>query len=142
MGTYQSVDDYISHWVSIDVSYHGDEKQYYARCLWNIMYNGYKGKLEEDYDARKLLIATGSRVIVYTSDDTNDEFFFCGLNKDDTDVANPGKWTGKNMIGLVLMHVRAEIREEWKKNNLDSAEKMRKRQKTEKFICAQSFYTM
>ena len=39
-----------------------------------------------------------------------DFLLHCGIGKDDFDSADPGKWHGRNLLGITLMEVRSELR--------------------------------
>lgn len=130
-GAYQSVASYLDHWLKIDVGIHGDKRKYFQDHLFTILCEAYNGKFKENIKARQSLLATGSRTIVYAADHEEDDFFSCGILPGKDEIKNPGKWTGKNIVGLALMQVRAEIREQWKKNNLDGSGQLKKRQRTD-----------
>ena len=92
-------------------------EEIYADNIYEWLKTVYLYKCRDHESVSKQLMSTENRVIVFC--DPAETILSCGLAADDKDVANPMKWKGKNLIGLVLMEVRCILKEEWKAKNLD-----------------------
>lgn len=84
--------------------------------LFEWLVHSYEIKCKHESVAKQLN-SSDNRIIVYC--DPDDTLFSCGLEVTDEDVKNPAKWKGKNLLGLALMQVRCQIKEEWKAEHLD-----------------------
>ena len=73
-----------------------------------IVTRGNYAKFSQNAGLRKKLLATGDMVLAEAN--AKDIFWGIGLSEDDPDVQNPEKWKGKNLLGEVLMDVRAKLR--------------------------------
>ncbi len=65
-------------------------------------------KFSQHTDLKEYLLTTGERVIVEAS--PVDSIWGIGMAKDHSDVENPTKWKGENLLGFALMEVRDELR--------------------------------
>lgn len=78
-----------------------------AECQ-GIMVDGLTSKFTQDSYSLQCLLDTGDSVIVEAS--PYDKIWGIGMNKDDPRATDPTKWEGKNLLGIVLMKTRDEIR--------------------------------
>lgn len=60
----------------------------------------------EDPELKKILLATGDRIIVEAS--PYDCIWGVGLSEEDDDLYN-GNWNGQNLLGKALMEVREKL---------------------------------
>ena len=63
------------------------------------------------------LLKTGEKTICQAS--INDLFWGAGVAHRDTNVTDPSKWSGKNMLGKLLMEVRDQIKKQSMENVKD-----------------------
>ncbi len=74
-----------------------------------IMYDILFDKFGQNPDLLKILVDTGDKTLVYAT--PYDTIWGVGLDQDDPDILNFKKWRGKNLLGLMLMHVRDRLKE-------------------------------
>lgn len=78
-----------------------NEKRYEVFRKANIM------KYSQNPDLHKMLMDTGNLILVECN--PNDKIWGIGLSIEEAKNTNPGNWQGQNLLGLVLMDVRAEL---------------------------------
>ena len=69
---------------------------------------GDSAKFSQSIPLRDFLLNTQERVLVEAS--PVDRIWGIGLAADDSEVANPPKWRGLNLLGFALMDVRERLR--------------------------------
>lgn len=84
----------------------------YSDVLWNqvreqLVYVGIREKFMQNPELAEDLLATGSSVLAEAS--PYDHVWGVGLSADDPAFSNPTKWKGSNLLGRVLMRVRADL---------------------------------
>ncbi len=67
-------------------------------------------KFSQNPSKKELLLATGDRILAEAS--PKDFFWGIGLKQDHVYAESPEKWSGKNYLGIILMEVRDELRDE------------------------------
>jgi N-glycosidase YbiA len=82
----------------------GQSRMHPIRADWedikdNVMYEVIKAKFEQNYELTKILLSTGTKFLVHRY--KNDKYW-----------GNGGDGSGKNMLGIILMKVRAELQKE------------------------------
>lgn len=82
-----------------------DEKCLAAR--WSIVVRGNYLKFSQHPDLAGFLTQTGQRILVEAS--PYDRIWGIGLGKASSDIENPAKWKGLNLLGFALMEVRAQL---------------------------------
>lgn len=130
-----------SRFILTDTSYRFkiDEKWYNSvinylavnKDLKNIQFDdiltGYLAKFRACWELKRMLIATGNTILIYC--DPEDNALSCGFAADDANADKPHTWTGKNLLGYVLMQLRCELKEDWKAENLSADGNVIKRKK-------------
>ena len=91
----------------------GQAVRNFEQQLWDankveIVTAGTRAKFGQNAGIARKLVATGSA----TLDEANPKDFIwgVGLSEDDPDIQDPAKWRGQNLLGQILMQVRAELR--------------------------------
>ena len=75
------------------------------------MKEGLYHKFAKNPTLKEKLLATAQSVLVECN--PADSFWSCGLNLSDWQIiCNPGKWPGANMLGVLLMEVREELKDQ------------------------------
>lgn len=82
---------------------------------WNkrktaIMRSLCKQKFSNDPGLRNYLLSTSNYVLVEAS--PVDCIWGVGMDMDDPKIGSPANWRGQNLLGMVLMQVREELRQE------------------------------
>lgn len=90
----------------------GRKIQNFNQDLWNaskygIVLDGNMARFTQSAPCRELLLATGDKIICEAS--PFDKVWGCGLSADNPDILDKSKWLGENLLGRVLMDVRAKI---------------------------------
>jgi len=67
-------------------------------------------KFKQNEDLKKIILATGDKILVEAS--PYDKIWGIGLAEDNDDVLDETKWRGMNLLGKALMVVRRTIKEE------------------------------
>lgn len=85
----------------------------FDKLLWDgnkqlIVYRGVYAKFEQNSKLRAMLLSTGNSVPAECA--VSDTVWGIGLGMDDPDVYDMSKWKGQNLLGFVIMQVRAELR--------------------------------
>ena len=75
-----------------------------------VVKRGVKAKFEQNPDILQVLLETGNALIAECS--PRDRKWGIGIDINDPDCLNVAKWKGKNLLGIILMEVREEIRRE------------------------------
>lgn len=96
--------------------------------LFDLLTIGYHAKFSASWSLKAKLLASGARVIV--AYDADEKVFSCGCAVDDPASDSPFLWSGKNLLGYALMHVRCALKDEWKRENIDAQGNRIKKQKT------------
>lgn len=91
----------------------GKQVKPYSDATWNearvpLMKVGLRQKLVQNERLMNDLLSTGSAALAEAS--PKDTVWGIGIGKDDPESADPGKWHGKNLLGITLMEVRSELR--------------------------------
>lgn len=81
----------------------------YDEATWvenriSIVNEGNYAKFSQNLDLKDYLLGTGSSILVESS--PKDRIWGSGIGADDADAQNPFAWTGLNLLGFSLMHVR------------------------------------
>lgn len=79
----------------------------WAEVRYAVMYQGNLLKYQQNPTLRDKLLATGNKILVEAN--PVDPIWGVGLAEDDPRAACPAFWQGKNLLGLCLMEVRAQI---------------------------------
>lgn len=77
------------------------------QCKEEVVYHANLAKFSQNPSLQKLLIDTGSNVLAEAS--PYDKTWGIGLDARHPDSADPSKWTGKNLLGKILMKIREEL---------------------------------
>jgi ribA/ribD-fused uncharacterized protein len=85
----------------------------FDETVWNgvcrgIVYEGNLAKFSQNKPLQRLLLATGSSIIVEAS--PFDRIWGIGMSKDDPRATNPDSWQGTNWLGIALVQVREALR--------------------------------
>lgn len=88
------------------VSNYNDEV--WAAKRVDIMVEGLFEKFNQNPHLKEALLNTGDTIVVEAS--PVDKIWGIGLAEDHPDALDQSKWRGKNLLGIVLMRVRDEIR--------------------------------
>ena len=86
-----------------------DADKWYKVCV-NLMVEGLLCKFQQNPECKNKLLATGNREIVEAS--PYDTIWGIGLAEDNPDALIKGQWKGQNLLGVVLMKVRAILQKE------------------------------
>ncbi len=71
---------------------------------YEIVVKGNQYKFEQDPELRSFLINTKNRILVEAS--PRDRIWGIGMGNNHSDINNPEKWRGSNLLGYALMEVR------------------------------------
>jgi len=85
----------------------GFNDEVWLKERFRIVVEGNKTKFSQNEALAEYLIATGKRVLVEAS--PVDKIWGIGLAVDDTNIDNPFKWKGLNLLGFALMEVRDHL---------------------------------
>jgi ribA/ribD-fused uncharacterized protein len=91
----------------------GKQVKPYSDTTWNearvpLMKVGLRQKFAQNERLMNDLLSTGSAALAEAS--PKDTVWGIGIGKDDPKSADPGKWHGRNLLGITLMEVRSELR--------------------------------
>ncbi len=86
-----------------------DKEQWKDVCE-EIVYEGNYAKFTQNYDLKKILIETENRVLVEAS--PYDKIWGIGLSQSDPRALDPEQWQGLNLLGIAIMNVRDELKNE------------------------------
>ena len=75
---------------------------------YDIVKAGNKAKFEQNPDLMKLLLSTGDSIMAEAS--PKDEIWGIALDAETAKQMDPEKWPGQNLLGKILMELRAEFR--------------------------------
>lgn len=78
---------------------------------FGFMVKGCFEKFTQNESLKKYLLATGDKILVYASPDTN---WGIGMSAKNPNTTNPSKWRGSNLVGCALMDARQMIKEDEK----------------------------
>lgn len=92
-----------------EVSSYDEETWQAAR--FDIVLAANRAKFGQNSSLGQYLVGTGNAVLVEAA--PNDAVWGIGITADDPRVPDPAQWPGLNLLGFVLMAVRAELRSEW-----------------------------
>ena len=84
-----------------------DDATWMAECQ-STMVEGLKAKFTQNIYCLECLIDTGDSILVEAS--PYDKIWGIGMTEDDPRATDPTKWEGKNLLGVVLMKVRDDIK--------------------------------
>jgi len=90
----------------------GREVRGFTQSEWDnererIVYQGNVAKFSQNDALRSFLLNTGDKVLVEAS--PHDRVWGIGLSEQEKAARNPLLWKGKNLLGFILMRVRAEF---------------------------------
>ena len=77
-------------------------------CNEEIIYNANLAKFTQHPELKEVLLGTGNKTLVEAS--PYDKIYGIGMEASDPDATNPGKWKGKNILGVVLGRVREALK--------------------------------
>lgn len=91
----------------------GREVKYYNEQAWaqvrySVMFEANLRKFQQHKDLGDRLVATGAKVLAEAN--PRDNIWGIGLAEDALEAINPSLWRGQNLLGLVLMEVRAALK--------------------------------
>ncbi len=91
----------------------GKQVKPYSDSTWSearvpLMKVGLRQRFAQNERLMNDLLSTGSAALAEAS--SKDAVWGIGIGKDDPDSADPGKWHGRNLLGITLMEVRSELR--------------------------------
>lgn len=72
------------------------------------VYRACLAKFDQNPDIKQQLLATGNLILAEAAD--YDTVWGIGLAADHPDATNPSKWKGTNLLGQILMKVRANLK--------------------------------
>lgn len=112
MGDQDCADLILSAETPSDAKKLGAKVKPYSDVLWNqvreqLVYVGIREKFMQNPELAEELLATGSSVLAEAS--PFDHVWGVGLRADDPAFSDPTKWKGSNLLGRVLMRVRADL---------------------------------
>lgn len=90
----------------------GRQVQGFDQKMWEmyreeIVYQGNLHKFMQNPEMLKVLLSTGSKILVEAS--PFDRIWGIGLRAEHPDCGTPTKWRGKNLLGKCLMKVRSQL---------------------------------
>ena len=74
---------------------------------FDTVYRACFAKFDQNPDIKKALLETGNLILAEAAD--YDSVWGIGLSADHPDATNPSKWKGQNLLGQILMKVRANL---------------------------------
>lgn len=85
----------------------------YDEARWSngrlqIMRRGLRAKFSQNFELANILMSTKDSILAEAA--PHDKIWGIGLAIDNPNAHNMNKWTGKNLLGKVLMHVRDDIK--------------------------------
>ena len=86
----------------------GFDQNEWERHRERIVLQGNMAKFRQNGALRVFLLHTGDKVLAEAS--PKDRIWGIGLAEEDKTAHNPLLWKGKNLLGFILMRVRAELR--------------------------------
>lgn len=92
--------------------YLGNHCQDYDEDKWRssrilVMKTGLMAKFQQNADLQQKLLATRGFYLAESS--ATDKVWGIGLGSDDVNARNPSKWSGQNLLGILLMEVRDNL---------------------------------
>jgi len=81
----------------------------WANVSYDIMRDVNFEKFSQNADLKEFILSTGDKIIVEAS--PTDLIWGVGLDCDDPKILDEKNWKGKNLLGKVLMEVRAMLRD-------------------------------
>lgn len=90
----------------------GRQVRGYNDKVWNeVRYKIFRDanmlKYSQNPELKAKLLATGNLILIECN--PTDHIWSCGLSIEDAKKTPPGNWKGQNLLGLVLMDIRAEL---------------------------------
>ncbi len=90
----------------------GQKVTQFNQKLWDekkeqIVYEGNYLKFSQNEEFKKYLLSTKEKLIIEAN--PNDIVWACGLSPNNPYLRDQNKWKGKNLLGLILMKIRAEL---------------------------------
>lgn len=82
---------------------------------YDIVKTGNKAKFEQNPDLMNLLLSTGDRIMAEAS--PKDKIWGIALDAETAKHINPEAWPGQNLLGKILMELKAEYRKEQSKSS-------------------------
>ncbi|MBQ2086400.1 MAG: NADAR family protein [Oscillospiraceae bacterium] len=91
----------------------GKKVKNYDDAVWSairpqIVRRGVRAKFQQNEDLRKILLETGDRILVEAS--PYDDLWGIKMAAGNAQIEDPSNWKGQNLLGKVLMKVRADLR--------------------------------
>lgn len=84
------------------------DKAKWLEVCYPLVTDAIYSKFSQNEDMRRILLATGDRIIVEASPE--DEVWGIGMSVNDPDILDETKWRGTNFLGKGLMEARDRIR--------------------------------
>ena len=93
----------------------GQKVSNFSDTVWKkkrfrIVFEGNMAKFSQNPILREELLRTAHKMLVEAS--PYDRIWGIGLSPQDADALKPSKWRGENLLGQILMQVRATIRDQ------------------------------
>ncbi len=93
----------------------GREVQHFDSALWDqhklgVVWYGNFLKFSQHRDLRERLVATGNKILAEAS--PVDLVWGVGFKDSDDRILDPSNWTGKNLLGKVLMSIRTLMKDD------------------------------
>lgn len=85
----------------------GFDENVWSQRRFEIVVDGNRAKFGQHEDLGRYLLGTGSQVLAEAS--PVDTEWGIGFAADHPDARKPSRWRGKNLLGIALMQVRAEL---------------------------------
>lgn len=85
----------------------GYDEKVWSEKRYQVFRDANMMKYTQNPDLKKKLLDTGSLILVECN--PNDNIWGIGLSIEQAKKTHPGNWKGQNLLGIVLMDVRAEL---------------------------------
>ena len=86
------------------------DKDRWLAVRYEVVKAGNRAKFTQNPDLMEKLLATGDRILAEAS--PKDKIWGIGLTAEEAAMMEPADWPGENLLGRVLMDLRAEFRAE------------------------------
>jgi hypothetical protein len=79
----------------------------WSKIRYNIVVKGNYAKFSQNDNLKKILLDTNNAILAEAN--PYDRLWGVGLAKENSDIHNPTKWRGQNLLGQALMEVRTQL---------------------------------